>query len=375
MFDVDPVPLTKDTEIADLSETASKERAAARNHIAMLEAARRVNTLEVSDGFIDLLEVVQVRRCRSSPDDTKNNISYASDAVDFHAEDSSDDNLLPEDVGTTEAFDDERVFELVLRNGLVVRLQAYNGLTRQLWMEDLVALIRYWALKKRSDGTELHEMRRANLEALQIDEEVESIVGQYGTKWEVSRCISEPRIYNFCPLSACRTIAHRGLLYRKSSVHSTFKKFECVISNGQLTMYHHLHWTATGDQERHIHHSKYERVELRECYIYSGTSAETELIGARETSDREGPGRHTLPRLYGDGWTAQDEQEALSFVIWTGRRRVALRKSDKDDSEKNSVSRLGVPGRSTIYMARSRQERDHWVQVLKSEIQRCLATS
>lgn len=370
VFDVDPYPLV-DGRIGWLNPNVPAEEAAARNCLAMAEAKRRVEQLHDSDGYIDLTHIIKIRRCRTTQSDIDNNIGHDGDGAPFHEIGSEEETVLAQEEGLMNSFDDERVFELVLQSGLVVRLQCFNGQTRQVWMEHLASLVRYWKWRHKADAVHYKKLRQANLEALSIDEEIEGLVGQYASKWEVSPCVSEPQIYNFCPIASCRTIALRGLLYRKPRVHSTFRKYECVVSHGKLFVYNHLHWDAAGNQQHHIHHSRKQVIDLSECYVYSGNVTQNDLIGARETSDREGPGRHSLPRRYNDGWTSQDEQETMCFVIWTGRRRVALRGVDKLDSSKdNSVSRLGVPGYSMIYMARCRQERDLWVQILSNEIER-----
>lgn len=371
MYDVIPYPV-RDGQITWLQSGTSAEEMSIRNQIALTEGARRVSQLQVSEGFIDLALVVRIRRCKVTDEDLENNIDHSGEDVPFHVTGEEAETVLESGEGITNEFDDERVFELVLRTGLVIRLQAFDATTRQAWMDQLKVLIDYWTWRHKADASEYRKVRKANLNALQIDEELEGLVGQYGAKWEVAHCVAEPQIYNFCPISSCRTIALRGVLYRKPRVHATFRKYDCMISHGQLLIYNYSHWSPTGDETPHIHQSRKKVIDLKHSYVYSGMVATTELIGARETSDREGPGRHALPRLYQDGWTSQDEQEALCFVMWTARRRKAFLGVDTIDVDEtnNSVSRLGVPGRSMVYMARSRQERDLWVQVLGNEIER-----
>lgn len=48
------------------------------------------------------------------------------------------------DDGKTESFDDDRTFELKMKNGLIVRLQAYNEETKKEWMNRLRQLVDYW---------------------------------------------------------------------------------------------------------------------------------------------------------------------------------------------------------------------------------------
>lgn len=371
IFDVDPYPL-QDGHIAWLNEDTTPEEACARNATAMSEAKRRMKQLHDSSGFIDLCRVIRIRARHSF--DQQNFDLIAAARANGVLPGSATNEVLQAESSLSDDLEDDRVFELVLDTGLVVRVQCFSAATRHAWMDHLSLLVKYWKFRHAADAANYRKLRQANLEALDIDEETEGLVGQYSTKWEVSQCVSEPQIYNFCPMSSCRTIAVRGLLYRKPRVHSTFKKYECLVSHGKMFIYNHMHWDSGGNRRHHIHHSQHQVIDLSECYVYSGNVTSADLVGARETNDREGPGRHALPRRYTDGWTCQDEQETMCFVIWSGRRRMAVRGVDKADSSKdNSVSRLGVPGHSMIYMARCRQERDRWVQVLNNEIERSSA--
>ena len=63
------------------------------------------------------------------------------------------------------------------------------------------------------------------------------------------------------------------------------------------------------------------------------------------------------------------------FVIWQPQNKSFFKASEKKDSGKTRqtlryVSRLGVPGRTIVFKARSRAERDHWVMSIGMEIER-----
>jgi len=82
------------------------------------EAERRVNTLLNCDGYVNLCNVARVRHVLRGATPADANMDQGSD-VDF---DANVPDTLRDDGATTD-FDDERTFELVMRNGLVVRLQ------------------------------------------------------------------------------------------------------------------------------------------------------------------------------------------------------------------------------------------------------------
>ena len=109
--------------------------------------------------------------------------------------------------GTASEFDDERTFELVLDNNLIVRLQSYNLETRREWMRHLRDLIKYWKLRIEEDMNSLKEMRSENLKMLKIDRGNESKFGDWIQPYQVVEAVTAPGMYHFCRLSNCRTIS------------------------------------------------------------------------------------------------------------------------------------------------------------------------
>jgi hypothetical protein len=143
-------------------------------------------------------EVRNVQRGSSSADP---NIGEGP-SVDYNEEarDSRQDD------GATQDFDDDRTFEMALDNGLVIRLQAYDAASRDEWVKRLDALVKYWRARCANDAAELQAVRRRNLKLLEIDEAMESIIGQFAKKWEVKKAEASPHLHNMCLLSGCRTI-------------------------------------------------------------------------------------------------------------------------------------------------------------------------
>jgi hypothetical protein len=74
-------------------------------------------------------------------------------------------------------------------------------------MDRLKSLVEYWKFRVVSDMVLLKATRQANLELFHIDEEMESFLGQFGEKWEMSRSIASPELHNLCGISSCRTIS------------------------------------------------------------------------------------------------------------------------------------------------------------------------
>ncbi|KAL8659450.1 MAG: hypothetical protein Q9226_000409 [Calogaya cf. arnoldii] len=329
---------------------------------AFVEAERRTNTLLDAEGYINMCQIIEVRKVHRGTTPADVNVDQGPD-VDFHAavEDSRRDD------GKTDEFDDDKTFELVMDNGLVVRLQAFNKETKHEWMNQMRKLVEYWKLRIADDVTLLKSVRQANLEKLDIDEEMEAHLGQFAEKWEVSRAIASPLLFNMCGISCCRAIAMSGTLYRKPRKHTTFLQCGVILCHGQLLIFHGKLRGRTGKEIPHIQHERQTAIDLQNCYVYSGLVTEADLLYQNRTFDSNRPGHNALPRVYlEDGWTSTDEDTMTCFVIWQATRKSLF----KSQQRLRYVSRLGVPGRSMVFKARSRAERDHWVMSVGMEIER-----
>ena len=168
------------------------------------EAERKVNTMLQADGYINLCHVSKVRNAQRGSSPVDADVDEGPD-VDFHQE-VADTRM--ED-GKTTQFDEDRTFELVLRNGLVARLQAYDKTTKKEWIVRLRRLVKYWKQRISDDMALFKTVRQWNLKRLDIDEEMESWIGQYARKWEVTRSEASTQLYNMCGISWCRTITVR----------------------------------------------------------------------------------------------------------------------------------------------------------------------
>jgi hypothetical protein len=157
-------------------------------------------------GFIDLSKVKYVRTVKRKPEGQDAGVGQG-ESVDFHAAElSTNDSEYAFEEGTASEFDDERTFELVLDNGLVIRLQSYSLETRREWMRRLRDLVKYWKLRLEEDLNSLKEMRAQNLKMIRVDRGNESRFGDWIQRAQLVEAVSAPGMYHFCRLSNCRTI-------------------------------------------------------------------------------------------------------------------------------------------------------------------------
>ncbi|KNG50002.1 meiotically up-regulated gene 56 protein [Stemphylium lycopersici] len=341
------------------------------------EAERKGQNLLNCDGYINLADVVKVRKARMGASPADEDLEEGSD-VDFDEE--VDDSMNND--GATNDLDIERTMELVMKNGLIIRLQAANNARRKEWIQHLRALVKYWKHRTAGDIALYKATRGRNLSVLKIDEEAEAHVGQFARKWEVTQSFASPELYNMCGIASCRTIHMSGMLYRKPRIHAPFTRCGVLLTAGTLLIFCDVLRSRSGKQLAHIHHERIANLDLKDCYIYSGLLTESDLLYQNQTFDANKPGHHALPRIYlEDGWTSTDEDVMTTFVIWHGKAKSWFRAEEGagggEQSRKEGkrmklkrVAKLGSKGRSVVFRARSRAERDHWVLAIQNEIER-----
>nr|POE85423.1 sporulation-specific protein 71 [Quercus suber] len=199
-------------------------------------------------------------------------------------------------------------------------------------------------------------------------------------------------MYNMCGIAQCRTIHLSGVLYRKPRRHTTFSRCRVILSNGHLLIYQDTLRTRSGRKLLHIHHERVASISLSGCYLYSGLLTENDLLYQNRTFDSNDPGHHALPKMYlEDNWTSTDEDAMTTFTIWHAKSKSWFRSSQyvddvrqreggerdvetKRKTKLTRVSQLGATGRSVVFKARSRAERDHWVMAIQIEIERQTAS-
>jgi len=378
IYSVNPYPVEDDQIRWLIPGRESPVQQRRKDEKASDETARNLKNILDCEGFIDLVNVVRVRHIRRGEIEPDEDIEEESDT-----EDDADIPDAGADGGKTDHLDDRRTFELVLNNGLVVKLLAFDENTKKEWVRRLGDLVRYWKRRHAADMDLYKAVRAQNLDELQIDEETEALIGQYASKWEVTKTHASPMLYNMCGISFCRAIHISGPLYRKPKRHSLFAAVHCVLVPGRVLLFSTTLRKRSGRSIPHIHSNKIDSIDLTDCYLYSGLLTENDLLYQNQTFDSNNPGHNALPRMWlDDGWTSRDEDVMTTFVIWQPRSKGWFRQpevADKDDSgdehermktKLKRVATLGKKGRTIVFKARSRAERDHWVLAIGSEIER-----
>ncbi|KAK9481378.1 Pleckstrin homology domain-containing protein [Lipomyces japonicus] len=376
-----PYPLKDDSiEWLDNSRIRDEQKLRELDNIALSEAYRKLYQMLTSAGVINICDVTEIRKVERN-ENIDSEIGVGA-GPNFNRNGPNESSQYED--GTVNEFDDDRVLELILRSGLVVRLQAFNRITRDEWIARLEALKVYWKARIEADAKAMTAVKADNFAQLHIDDETESQLGESLSKWESLRGIADPKIYNVCPLGFCRSITMKGSLFFKFRKASTFQPTYVIICHGHLLLFEDHVRSATGTEVPKIYHKKREVISLKECYVYSGILTEQDLLSHANSYAVVGgaPGMYTLPRLYADGTTASDGEYSRCFVIWRASKQASLagkdlQKTFKSQHKKNtgngtfySADTLGTAGRGLIFMARSRMEKELWVSTLMQEVGR-----
>jgi hypothetical protein len=363
IYAVNPFPI--EDERVQWTQNPNDSQVKARNDQAQEEAKRKEDLLRNCEGFINLCDVVKVRKVHNDKKD-----------IVVPMEDDSEADSENEDEGTEDegqiGTDASKTFELVLKNGLVTRLRAYDQQTKKEWKKRLRALVKYWKWRHQEDLQLFHQVRSRNLHELQVDEEGEALIGQFARKWELSQTFASPEMYNMCGISGCRTINIAGPLYAKPRLHGNFTLSHCLLIPGYVMLFESSLRATSGKVIKHTHHARRRVVDLTDCYLYTGLLTEGDLLYHNTTFDANSPGHHALPRIWTeDGWDNWDEDIMTCFVLWSPAGKSWFRDEGEGRRAKlKRVSTLGKKGNRIVFRARSRAERDRWVLAIAAEIEK-----
>ena len=220
VYSVDPYPL-QNGSIKWLSGN-NYNRKKIHDQLAYEESERSLKLLLEAEGYINLCHVVRIRRLKSDGP------APPEQGQEQEAEDSEDDDAQAADHPNN---DEIRTFEIVLRNGLVIRLQAFNKETRKQWVKCLREIVEYWKLRTAEDMETYRLVRQANLDSLNVDEEMESFLGQEAQKWEVSRSVASPELFHMCGISCCRQVTVGRVRTSEKARLMTNRCLECYIAS------------------------------------------------------------------------------------------------------------------------------------------------
>lgn len=338
--------------------------------IALAEFERRTQQIAKAEGLLDLCLVKTVAPIPSDkvlgPHKLLHCVLWYASAQMVHDEEIVDS-----------------AFEIVLTNGSSVKLQAPNRKMRDEWVRRLTELSVYWRAKKADNLNRKIAVRNRNRQTLKINEYVDSNVVQASDTIEYVHSTANPHLHNIGSLAMAHPVLMSGYLFLKHKKHANFAQYFVVLCPGFLLMFTLFRRSkALGMWKKSSYFDHYLTIPLADSYIYSGNSTALDLLRRQREFDPQNPGHHLLPRLYADGWISAEEEPIRCFTLWYGHKRHIAGETNLESTDSNThdmpknpglvkmIRKLGMTGKSLVFMARSRQEREKWVSRIYTEVDR-----
>lgn len=275
-----------------------------------------------------------------------------------------------------EIVDSSFVIEMV--DGERLKLQAPNREARDEWVERLKEIRNFWVLKQEEILKRIKTTSEMNQTTRKINEYIDSNATEEMEPVELQHSFADPEIHNIEPLAMKYSVSMYGYLFLKTKMHANFRPYFVVLSPGFILLFKTYHRSKlTGASKKSGYYRHFLTIPIAECYLYSGASTAQDLLNRQNGVDSMNPGTHSLPRVYPDGWKSSEEEPLRCFTLSIGEKRAILKHRKKYGEEDLNnpgmlrlAGRLGITGRSMVFMARSRQERELWVHRIFCEIDR-----
>ncbi|CCE79565.1 Piso0_001641 [Millerozyma farinosa CBS 7064] len=372
VYEHNPFPLDESDHIAWLDSDKFEHY----DQLALEEFERRAQQMIKAEAMIDILTISDVRRVPMKKNMKAQNlllclIWYSSPH-------------LINDEATLDS-----CFEIETQNGGIIKLQAPSRATRDEWVSHLLELKDFWKAKASSDLNKISRIRASNQAALRIDEYADSNITYEDDLMVTRYSKADPQVNNMDNLAMKSCILMNGYLYQKGKKHSNFNQYYVVLCPGFLILFSlYKRSKITGAWKKNSYFEHYLTIPISESYVYSGGTTELDLLNRQKEFDPEHPNSRSLPRIYPDGWKSSEEESLRCFTLWFGKKREIVGKdrvlgkynlkqdpNGRSNVQKNPglvkmIGKLGVTGKSVVFMARSRQERELWVSSIFTEIDR-----
>ncbi|CAI4058141.1 hypothetical protein SKDZ_04G3260 [Saccharomyces kudriavzevii ZP591] len=401
VYQQQPYPLNSDDHIEWMNCQTTQDEYDSRDFYAFHCFHRRIDQILKTDSVIDLTEVKNIYQ-GTSTDCEVDKIKYGvyKEACEMFWHRSYEvDNVS------------QSVINIETSNGLLLKLLASSATVAEQWVTKLKKIMQYWKSKQKEDTDRLLKTRRSNAGLLMLSGEEETKIGENTLRWIIEHGRADEHTFNANGISLSRPLIQKGSLYQKPHKHSVFSRYYVVLISGFIVLFHCFHRSTTGFAKEVLEYAHYMTIPIDDCYLYSGTTTELDLLQRDRTFDEINYGSHALPRVYGDGWRSVEDESSRCFTLWFGTRRALSsdrsRKKGEEtlythacDGQSNFVDRsppveadldnsnepnnkdkihftkkLGVSGKSMVFMARSRQERDLWVMSIYYELERLRKTA
>ncbi|KAI7907449.1 Pleckstrin homology domain-containing protein [Cokeromyces recurvatus] len=238
--------------------------------------------------------------------------------------------------------------EIIMENGLQIKLEAYSSDTCDLWVNYLSQIIVYWKARKEAEKDAHSASHYTTNKAV-----------EHKHRRKVN--LADTRIWSYCLYEQCRDIVKSGILYYKPRKRGTYsKKIFILTSNGWILFYDVYN---RGSMKKVCNYEKKGALDIAGCYFYSGVDCSKKKKGSNVNEHQP---FKKLSRIYGNGLTTDDDPLSCMFSIWkpnihryfsTKRQRLRVYQRDQ---------RINPSGTTYTFLARSRKEKEEWVYALNA---------
>ncbi|KAJ7134438.1 Pleckstrin homology domain-containing protein [Mycena epipterygia] len=346
--------------------------------LRLSEVQRGTMQLMKATGVSDMRAILAVRRAFQptvpalhedlDPGDDQ---SYVSLASRIQRSESDDEDEGGED-GLRAAQDKshlrmKRSFELLLKNGHIIRFEAHSRKVAVEWIERLQALIGYWKQRHRIDASEEMDLAQAYRPRLTPRRHVMRNDSELAPEPPIDTSAPLPALgslYSWCVLTGCKPVVRGGKVFMRRGLHGQYKFVQLFLLPGHLVQFRILPKSS-------LHRTMNQNINLADAYVCSGYFATLTLPDGQYTSDT------ALPRRYQDGLETDDPDEDTLFMLWYHPHRsavnVALEMPEGDERPRTDSPRipsLSSKRKVVVFRCRNKLERDAWCWALNSEIEK-----
>ncbi|KAJ7758493.1 Pleckstrin homology domain-containing protein [Mycena maculata] len=346
--------------------------------LRLSEVQRGTQQLMEATGVSDMRTILAVRRAfqpvapvsHSDPDPGEDQ-SYVSLASRIQRSDSDDEDEGGEDALRSASDKSylrmKRSFELLLKNGNIIRFEAHSRKVAVEWIERLQQLVVYWRQKHRNDAAEAMDLAQAYAHRLTPRRHLLRSDSELAPEAPVDTSAPLPALdslYSWCVLEGCKPIIRGGKIFMRRGLHGQYKFVQLFLLPGHLVQFQITPASS-------LHMAIHKNINLADAYVTSGYFAALTLPDGQYTSDTP------LPRRYQDGLETDDPDEDSLFMLCyhphRARVNVALEAPDGGERQQTDVPRipsLASKRKVVVFRCRNRLERDAWCWALNCEIEK-----
>ncbi|KAJ7784673.1 Pleckstrin homology domain-containing protein [Mycena metata] len=326
--------------------------------LRLAEVQRGSTQILKATGVSDMRAILAVRRAfqpvvPASHDthDPGEDQSFLSRTSHIERTDSDD-----EDEGGEEGLRAARSFELLLKNGHIIRFEAHSRKVAVEWIERLQALVGYWKQRHRIDANEEMDLAQAYRPRLTPRRHVMRNDSQIAPEAPVDTSAPLPalgNLYSWCVLQGCKPVIRGGKVFIRQGLYGQYKFVQLILLPGHLAQFQIKPQSS-------LHLAMHKSINLADAYVCSGYFAALTLPDGQYSSE------NVLPRRYQDGLETDDADEDTMFMLWL---------PDGEDNAKPRADAPRLPSLSSkrklaVVRCRNKLERDAWCWALNSEIEK-----